>query len=208
MAEAHAELVGCVSASELVHLDDDPAIAWANLAEVHRSQGLSTQLAIKRRMLAAVKEDTETMLAWVTRVKGIAAELRLVGAEVSELDTIIALTSGLGADYKPLVLHLDSLEDHRLTLKYVIARLLGYSKIDGVVDGAVNGSAYVAQGGGAGAGTGGGNGGVAQAPACYRCGRSGHIRKFCPNRPQVDSGGNAHGGAGGQGNAAAYSFAF
>jgi hypothetical protein len=148
------------------------------------------------------------MLAWVTRVKGIAAELRLVGAEVSELDTIIALTSGLGADYKPLVLHLDSLEDHRLTLKYVIARLLGYSKIDGVVDGAVNGSAYVAQGGGAGAGTGGGNGGVAQAPACYRCGRSGHIRKFCPNRPQVDSGGNAHGGAGGQGNAAAYSFAF
>jgi hypothetical protein len=34
MAEAHAdsELVGCVSASELVHLDDDPAIAWANLA--------------------------------------------------------------------------------------------------------------------------------------------------------------------------------
>jgi hypothetical protein len=46
------------------------------------------------------------------------------------------------------VLHLDSLEDHRLTLKYVIAHLLGYSKIDGVVDGAVNGAAYVAQGDG------------------------------------------------------------
>ncbi|KAJ7337559.1 hypothetical protein DFH08DRAFT_1014755 [Mycena albidolilacea] len=89
MAEAHAELVGCVSASELVHLDDDPAIVWANLAEVRRLQGLSSvdTARDKRRMLAA----------------GIAAELQLVGAEVSELDTIIALTLGLGADYIGMV---------------------------------------------------------------------------------------------------------
>ncbi|KAJ7355309.1 hypothetical protein DFH08DRAFT_617634, partial [Mycena albidolilacea] len=60
MAEAHAALVGCVSGPGLVHLDNDLHIAWRNLEEVHRTQRLSTQLAIKRRMLAAVKEETET----------------------------------------------------------------------------------------------------------------------------------------------------
>ncbi|KAJ7339939.1 hypothetical protein DFH08DRAFT_812313 [Mycena albidolilacea] len=109
--EAHAKLVGCVSASDL---------------------GLSTQLAIKRRMLAVVKEDTETMLVWVTRVKGIAAELRLVGARTQyhhcpHLGPYRELQAPSAA--------LASLEDHRLTLKYIIARLLGYSKIDGMVDG-------------------------------------------------------------------------
>ncbi|KAJ6481693.1 hypothetical protein C8R45DRAFT_831440 [Mycena sanguinolenta] len=214
-------------------MDDDPRVVWQSLEEVHRSQGLSTQLALKRRMLSAVKDWAEPMLAWVSRIRGMATTLRLLGAPVSDLDTILALTGGLGAVYKTLILQLDGVPDSQLTLKYVVQRLINYDTIDhegDITTGAALAALQAAGGGNGGGGWngngGGGNGGNGGAGGganggagdgggrtCYKCGRSGHIRKFCPD----GQGGGSHAGAtsgsgaGGTGNGtgvAGYAFAF
>ncbi|OBZ67206.1 hypothetical protein A0H81_13005 [Grifola frondosa] len=56
MAEARAEMVRRVSGGQLVHLvSRDPAICWKTLAEVHRTHGFATRLALRRQFYRAMK---------------------------------------------------------------------------------------------------------------------------------------------------------
>ncbi|KJA26440.1 hypothetical protein HYPSUDRAFT_180619, partial [Hypholoma sublateritium FD-334 SS-4] len=94
------------------------------LAGIHVARGLATRLALRRSFLRLVKDEAETMSAWVGRVKRMAFQLVAIGVVVSDEDRILALTNGLDDTYEAFVISLDSTHPKNLTLDYVVDRLL------------------------------------------------------------------------------------
>jgi hypothetical protein len=70
---------------------------------------LATWLALRRRFLTSVKGAEESMLAWVGQVKSMSFHLENVGVDVSDEDTILALTMGLNKSYDSFIISLDTM---------------------------------------------------------------------------------------------------
>ena len=120
-AEARAALIQRVEDSQLTHMRDwDPAVIWTNLARVHRTHGFATRLALRRRLMTSVKSESESMVAWIGKVKGLAYKLEDIGVAVSSDEKILALTIGLDKSYDTFIISLDSMPTDQLTLDYVI----------------------------------------------------------------------------------------
>ncbi|KAG1792975.1 uncharacterized protein HD556DRAFT_1220330, partial [Suillus plorans] len=97
---------------------------WETLAQVHRTRGLGTRMALRRKLLMATKGTAEAMSAWISRVKGMALDLDDIGVTVDDEDRILALTTGLDKSYDSFVISLDSMVTADLTFDHVVNRLL------------------------------------------------------------------------------------
>jgi hypothetical protein len=56
--------------------------------------------------------------------KSVANRLKAIDVDVSDEDTIVVLTAGLPPSYTPIVISFDALESTKLTLVFIITRLL------------------------------------------------------------------------------------
>lgn len=180
MAEARSEIVARVCDSQLDHflMLKDPKVIWETLAGIHVARGLATRLALRRKFLRLVKDEAETMSAWVGRVKRMAFQLVAIGVEVSDEDRILALTNGLDDTYESFVISLDSTAPQNLTLDYVVDRLLNDEMRRGnkgkdEEDVKKESGAYLAKGSGSGR-------------TCWGCGKSGHIKMYCPDASSLE----------------------
>src|ERR1700683_3138361 len=192
ITEAYAEIVLRVEDSQLVHMrSKDPETIWDTLAQVHRARGLATRLALWRRFLTSVKEMEESMGAWVGHVKSRSFRLEDIGVDISDEDSILALTMGLDKSYDSFIISLDTTPPEQLTLDYVISRMLNEEVRRNNVE--IQGVAVKAKGGTASekgefkvkkeenlvlAATQG------DGPTmCWRCGKPGHLKAFCTAKP-------------------------
>jgi len=184
MAEARAELILRADCTQLVHMRDrDPMVIWESLARIHRARGLATRLALRRKFMSAVKGERETMQAFIGRVQAIAFELENIDVDVSDEDRILALTMGLDKSYESFVISLDGTPADKLDVEYMISRMLNEEARRGNIvmggDSLDEGSSALLAGrierkGGPGR-------------SCWRCGKQGHIRLFCKEKPEAKS---------------------
>jgi uncharacterized short protein YbdD (DUF466 family) len=192
IADAYAEMVLRVEDLQLAHMRSrDPETIWDTLAQVHRARGLATRLALRRKFLTSVK-GVETMSAWVGHVKSMSHRLEDVGVDVSEEDTILALTMGLDKSYDSFIISLDTTPPEQLTLEHVISRMLNEEvrrdnvDIQGVPVG-VKGRSMNGEKGEVRVKK---EENVAMATTqrdgptvCWRCGKPGHVKAFCKEKP-------------------------
>ena len=129
------------------------------------------------------------MSAWVGHVKAMSHRLEDIGVDISDEDTILALTMGLNKSYDSFIISLDTTPPEQLTLEHVISHMLNEEVRRDNVD--IQGVATKSKGGGM-------NGevrvkkeeNVAMAAMqrdgptmCWRCGKTGHVKAFCKEKP-------------------------
>jgi len=123
--EARAEIVLNVTPAQLAYCrDTDPKVIWDNLITVHTSRGRSTTIALRRRFHRLRFDRSETMPAYIARVRHVAFLLQEADVTVSDDDLILAITSGLPHSYDSFLISLDAAPDREFTLSNVTARLV------------------------------------------------------------------------------------
>lgn len=68
--------------------------------------------------------DGQTMESWIGEVRTRARRLESVEVQISDEDIIVVLTAGLPSSFTPVIISFDALEPEKLTLDFVITRLL------------------------------------------------------------------------------------
>ena len=124
-ATCKAEMVLRVDDSQLAHMNDtDPKAIWESLAKVHRARGFGSRLQLRRHFITATMEYGQSMEGWIGEVRTRARRLEGVNVKVSDEDIIVVLTAGLPDTYTPVIISFDGIEPEKLTLDFVITRLL------------------------------------------------------------------------------------
>ena len=124
-SEARAEIILRVTPSQLAHCrNPDPMTIWNNLITIHSSRGRSTIIALRRRFHRLRLEHSETMSAYIARVRHVAFLLEEADVKVTDDDIILAITSGLPNSYNSFLISLDATSDDDYILPHVIARLV------------------------------------------------------------------------------------
>lgn len=183
MAEARAEIVLRIEASQLSHMTSrNPMVIWQDLRNVHRATGFATSLARRREFLTAKKTDSETMEDWIGRVQAMVLRMEYTGIVVTPQDKILAFTMGLPATYDAVVINFDATDPDDLTVEHVISRLLNEETRQhssrAITDSGTNGHdpssvAFAAHRNGGPAG---------KDHTCYFCDKKGHFKAECPER--------------------------
>jgi hypothetical protein len=124
-AQCKAEIVLRVGDSQLSHMADrSPMVVWNSLASVHRARGFGSRLQLRRKFITASMKENQSMESWIGEVRGLANRLKAIDVDIADEDTIVVLTAGLPTSYTPVVISFDALESSKLTLEFVITRLL------------------------------------------------------------------------------------
>ena len=124
-AQCKAEIVLRVEDSQLPHMADrNPKVVWDSLASVHRARGFGSRLQLRRNFITASMKEGQSMESWIGEVRGLANRLKVIDVEVPDEDMIVILTAGLPSSYTPIVISFDALDSSKLTLDFVITRLL------------------------------------------------------------------------------------
>jgi len=92
--------------------------------QVHRARGFGSRLQLRRHFITATMDEDQTMESWIGEVRTRARRLESVEVKVSDEDIIVVLTAGLPSSYTPVVISFDAIEPEKLTLDFVITRLL------------------------------------------------------------------------------------
>ena len=79
---------------------------------------------MRRRFFFMMKQDSQSMQAWIASVRHAAFELEAANFEIRDIDLIIALTQGLPASYSSFIVSLDATPPDKLQVNSVIVRLL------------------------------------------------------------------------------------
>jgi ribosomal protein L35AE/L33A len=123
--KATTEITLYVEDSQIPHVQsDDPKVIWDKLARIHRSHGLSTQLAAMRKFSRMEKHPDQSISSWISDIKAQVHLIKDIGITLSNLFVIVVLTSGLPAKFDSVVVALDSIESKSLTFEVAISRLL------------------------------------------------------------------------------------
>jgi len=122
---AKAQIILHLAPSQLPHIRNLATAKemWDTLAQVHKARGFGTLIAMRRKFFSMFKGDA-TMQQWIAYVRDHSQRLEDAGLTVQPIDLIIALTTGLGEEYTPLIISLDSTPFDELSVEKVIARLL------------------------------------------------------------------------------------
>ena len=124
-AQCKAAIVLRVDDSQLSHMSNsDPKAIWDALKKVHRARGFGSRLQLRRNFITANMKDSQTMESWIGDVRSLANRLTAIEVGVSDEDIIVVLTAGLPPSYIPVVISFDAVDIDKLTLDFVITRLL------------------------------------------------------------------------------------
>jgi hypothetical protein len=69
-------------------------------------------------------KESQSMESWIGEVRGLANRLKAIDVAVSDENMIVALTAGLPTSYTPIIISFDALESSKLTIDFVITRIL------------------------------------------------------------------------------------
>lgn len=176
MAYARALMIEHMETSQLAYTRNrDPREIWLKLKSVHRARGLATEIALKRKFLTSSKDPELPMQEWISYIMGLHWELEELGVTLGDKDVILALTTGLGAEYENLVISLDSAATSDLTVDFVIQRLLNEAARRGNQASTFGESAQTE------------TALAVQDRSCWICGKKGHRKANCPKK-KGDSG--------------------
>ncbi|TFY51834.1 hypothetical protein EVG20_g10817 [Dentipellis fragilis] len=125
MAEARAEMILCIEAGQLPHMQSwDPMEVWQVLEHLHHARGFATSLALRRHFLMVKKKSGQPMQAWIGDIRSQVFNMEAVGIAVSEQDRILALTMGLPEAYALVIINFDATPPDQLMFDTVITCLL------------------------------------------------------------------------------------
>lgn len=149
------------------------------------------------------------MEQWIASVRDIAHRLNATNFKVQDIDLIIALTQGLSEEYTSMVVSLDATPIDKLTVDFVVSRLLNEEQRQNsaIVD--PPGRAMVARHPSRpqwtphshskshspkskGPGSVAGSERSPRSTRCYNCGGRGHIARDCPSPKQEGNHQQAH----------------
>lgn len=174
--EACAEITLNLDPAQLPHVHStDAATLWLNLETVHQSRGLGTRLSGHRNFFQMRKDDEQAMTAWIAAVRRAAFRLQKIGANITDEDLILVLTSGLPVTYEAFVITLDATPEADLTLEFVVKRLLNEDSRQNQVPAISTTTTALA------ASTSGQPRTPIERITCFNCLKKGHYKVNCPN---------------------------
>ncbi|PPQ79181.1 hypothetical protein CVT26_000454 [Gymnopilus dilepis] len=141
---ARSQIILGLEPSQLPHVrsQDDPAVIWNNLADIHRARGLGVLLTMRMDFLKMTMPSDSTIASYVAAIRHAGYRLdECYRAEqqsslststtvitsptvVSDLDYISVLLNGLPSIYQPVIVNITGTPIADLTFETVVARLL------------------------------------------------------------------------------------
>ena len=99
---------------------------WEAILNVFERHALLNKLAARRRFYTVTMQNNEKVLAYINRVKQLAARLKSMNVEIDDKEIAMAVLNGLPARFESLIVALEALgsEDKMLSLEFVKSRLL------------------------------------------------------------------------------------
>lgn len=181
MAQARSEMILRVEPGQLAHMrSKDPLAVWQDLQTVHRARGFAASLALRKQFLLMKMSKGQSMTSWIGAVKEQAFNMTEAGMDVSEHDQILAITGGLPPSYSATISTLDHTAPSALTLDSLIPQLLSAETQHGgrsaansrspTLPGVTTDEAMA----------------VSQVLRCYVCDETGHVKRDCPYRTQLE----------------------
>lgn len=180
MQQARGKIVLELDLSQLAFIAglEDPREIWNTLEVIHRSASVNSVLALRRRFFRLTKDESESTMLWISRVRARAFELSHTPCPVSDIDTILVITDGLPPGYSTVVSALDALPFQEITMPTVIGRIMGHeahiNRMAEKRDEEHFAAAAMATK----------KKGKGKEVVCYKCGGKGHIISDCPSPDQ------------------------
>lgn len=168
---------------------ENPREMWEALEQVHRSSSVNSALSLRRSFLRMVKNEDESAIGWIGRVRARALELSHTPCPATTIDIILVITEGLSPEYAPVLTQLESLPFDSLTIPAVTTRITGFEaqlrRAQASASDFSSAHALVARG----------------EVTCHLCGGVGHYIRECPTpksfaKPKKTRGGEEEGGDG------------
>ncbi|KAJ3559233.1 hypothetical protein NM688_g460 [Phlebia brevispora] len=125
LAKSKITVVLDISQTPFVMGLEDSHEIWMVLRDLHHSQSVNSVLSLRRCFFRMAKLKSETIMAYITRIRKAAYELSHTSAPVSELDMILVITDGLLQEYSTVVTALDDLPFDKLKMANVIMHIVG-----------------------------------------------------------------------------------
>lgn len=151
-----------------------PAEAWTTLCNIHETKSLSNILFLRRRFFTTKMQEEDDLLDHVNKIKALAHELACLEAPVTEGDVVMTLLESLPPSFEFLITALETRPMKELTLEFVTARLMHEVTKRKENEPQGEGSALVPR-----FGKGGNTKAWKDTRTCFKCGKQGHIAKFC-----------------------------
>lgn len=160
----------------------DPVGTWEHLELLFHAEGQTTVAALCRQFHSMAKSPEESMRDWITRVEELTQHIKSLKSLLEDVDIINTLTHGIGDEYTPLVVQLESLpidpdDPTCIMVSYVIRRLIG-KEVWHTAD-ASNTLAYYAAPHPITS-----DKAIGQARKCFNCGEEGHVQNECDVTPR------------------------
>ena len=99
---------------------------WQAILNVFERHTLLNKLAARRQFYTVTMNNDEKVLAYINRVKQLAARLKSMNVSIDDKEMAMAVLNGLPTRFESLIVALDALgnEDKMFTLEFVKSRLL------------------------------------------------------------------------------------
>ena len=99
---------------------------WETILNVFERHTLLNKLAARRHFYTVIMQNNEKVLAYINRVKQLAARLKSMKVDIDDKEIAMAVLNGLPARFESLIVALDALgnEDEMFSLDFVKSRLL------------------------------------------------------------------------------------
>ena len=126
-AKARAVIGLTLSDEHLEHVRDceTAAAMWSAITDLFQRKTLLNKLACRRRFYSAKMAASEKAIAFISRVRQLAADCKAMGVEIDDKDIAMTVLCGLPDKYEHLIVAIDAVaDDDTLTMDFVKSRLL------------------------------------------------------------------------------------
>lgn len=175
---------------------------WSNLKAAFDDDGLMRRVGLLRTMINTRLESCSSMEHFVNTIITTAHKLKGAGMTVDDEYVATILQAGLGDDYKPMIMAIES-SVQKITSDFVKTKLLQNVGSDQAPGGLNSNALYTKRYSGSGGnGRNGGNGGHGHTGGqgksgsqgksmknvkCFECNQMGHYARQCPSKKKADS---------------------
>lgn len=124
--KAYALLLSLIDDRILASLqkEDTACKIWKSLQSTYQMKGAVNQILTRKRLSTIRKMKEVTMRQHIDDVLKLITDLRISGAEVSDIDTIVYILMSLPKEFEPVKAALENQPDANLTLEFVTQRLI------------------------------------------------------------------------------------